>query len=573
VRDSILAGFLWLLTTTLWVTPIVPSSYSALNLIPSENVSSTPIFSEVTLSSGINFQHTDGNSKLRLFNEFLGSGGGFFDYDNDGDLDIYLVNGTDQVGVGSEKSTPNTLYRNDGDGAFSNVTDIVNVGDTGYGVGCTVGDYDNDGYLDLYITNFGPNTCYQNNGDGTFTDVSTRAGLANKQWGTSCAFADIDNDGLLDLYIANYADYNLKQDRKCEKGGIWVYCGPRSYPPDADVCYRNNGDGTFTNLSSQSGISDITAGHGLGVTFGDYDNDGDQDLYVANDRDPNFLFRNRGDGVFEEVALILGVAYNDMGDEEAGMGTAFGDYNNDGLLDLTVSNFQNETNTLYGNQNGEFFADATITAGIAEVTYNYLGWGIDFFDYDNDGYKDIFVANGHVMDNINQINQQVMFPQKNLLFRNMTDGTFRKISDQTGLALEKVSRAAAFGDYDNDGDIDILITNWNQTPDLLRNDIGNQKNWVQIKAVGTESNRSAIGGRVKVVAGNLIQYQEINSGNSYLSFSDLRLHFGLGDAERVDVLEIRWPSGQIDKSSDLEVNQRYIATEGLGVQVYLDKKG
>ena len=249
-----------------------------------------------------------------------------------------------------------------------------------------------------------------------------------------------------------------------------------------------------------------------------------------------------------KVALMLGVAYNDMGDEEAGMGTAFGDYNNEGFLDLTVSNFQNETNTVYRNGNGNFFEDATITAGIAEVTYNFLGWGINFFDYDNDGYKDIFVANGHVMDNINQINQHVMFPQENLLFRNLSDGTFSNISDQAGLALEKVSRAVAFGDYDNDGDIDILVTNWNQTPDLLRNDVGNQKNWIQINAVGIKSNRSAIGARVKIMAGNLIQHQE--------------------NSQRVDTLEIRWPSGQIDRSANLEVNQRYIVTEGIGVRVY-----
>ena len=255
-----------------------------------EIVSPKSIFIDVTFSSGIKFEHTDGNSKLRLFNEFLGSGGGFFDSDNDGDLDIYLVNGAYQVGEEAGKSVLNILYRNNGDGTFFDVTDTTNVGDTGYGVGCTIGDYDNDGNVDLYITNFGSNICYRNNGDGTFTDVSTQAGIANKQWGTSCAFVDLNNDGSLDLYITNYADYDLERDRRCEIGGVWVYCGPRSYPPDVDVCYRNNGNGTFTDFSQQSGILNVAAGHGLGVTFGDYDNDGDSDLYVANDRDPNFLF-------------------------------------------------------------------------------------------------------------------------------------------------------------------------------------------------------------------------------------------------------------------------------------------
>ena len=536
----------------------------------------SPIFTDVTQSAGLDFEHTDGRSGLRLFNEFLGSGGGFFDYDNDGDLDIYLVNGTVQTTRSPEHPPTNALYRNNGDGTFTDVTHTVGVGDTGYGTGCTVGDYDNDGDLDLYVTNFGPDVLYRNNGDGTFTDVTTRANVQNLQWGTSCAFSDVNGDSFLDLYVANYADYDIKKDIRCEERNIHVYCGPHAYPAVTDSFYLNNGDGTFTDNSTSKFPAGLSPYHGLGVTFGDYDNDGDQDLYVANDQDPNFLFENRGNGMFTEIGLLAGVRYNDMGKEEAGMGTDFGDYDNDGLLDLTVSNFQTETNTLYRNRGDGFFSDNTITSGMAEAAHGHLGWGIKFFDYDNDGDQDIFVANGHVMDNINSLEKSVTYPQRNLLFQNMGDGTFRNVvSNRGGLSLKKVSRGATFGDYDNDGDLDILVTNWNQRVDLLRNEVGNQNNWIQVQVVGQKSNRSGIGTRIKMVANGLVQYREIQSSGSYLSFSDLRAHFGVGKAEEIELLEIRWPSGQVDKSSNLGVNQRLIAIEGGELRPftkkYLDK--
>ena len=537
--------------------------------IVSVTVSQSKVSFIAVTKSGIDFKHTDGKSEKRLFNEFLGSGGGFFDYDNDGDLDIYLVNGASQIASPDKNPSTNALYRNNGDGSFSNVTELTGTGSTSYGTGCTVGDYDNDGDLDLYIANFGPNVLYQNSGKGTFIDVSMQSGVANSQWGTSCAFADVDNDGNLDLYITNYADYAVKNDKKCYVRGIWQYCGPRSYPPDTDIFYHNNGNGMFTDLTEKSGFLDVPACHGLGVAFGDYDNDGDQDLYVANDQDPNFLFQNQGSGKFEETALLSGVSYSDMGKEEAGMGTTFGDYDNDGLLDLTVSNFQKETNTLYHNEGSGFFADVTTLAGIGEITYSYLGWGIAFFDYNNDGYKDIFVANGHVLDNITDIDRSTTYPQRNLLFRNLGDGTFEDVSNQSGsgLTLQKVSRTVALGDYDNDGDLDILVTNWNQTADLLRNEGGNLNNWIQINVVGTKSNKSGIGTRIKLVAGNLKQYQEVQSGGSYLAFSDLRTHFGVGNAKRIDLVEILWPSGHIDKYKDLAVNHRFIATENAGLEI------
>ena len=497
-----------------------------------------------------------------MFNEFLGSGGGFFDYDGDGDLDIYLVNGAIQLGDGKGKSPHNVLYRNDGDGTFSDVTKAAGVGSTAYGTGATVGDYDNDGDLDLYVTNFGADQLYQNNGDGTFKDVTIEAGVANQEWGTSCVFVDIDNEGHLDIYVTNYAVYHPKEDRRCDERGVHVYCGPHAYPAVHDTFFLSDGDGTFTDVSAQYRPSDLLPMHGLGVTFGDYDDDGDMDLYVANDQDPNFLLQNDGKGKFLEVALISGVCYNDMGKEEAGMGTDFGDYNNDGKLDITVSNYQTETNTLYHNHDSSFFLDNTIPSGIAEITHGYLGWGIKFFDYDNDGYQDIFVANGHLMDNISELEKHVSYPQKNLLFRNLGDGTFANVvSKADGLSLKKVSRGAAIGDYDNDGDLDILVTNCNQSPDLLQNMVGHRNNWVQIQLDGLKSNRSGFGAKIKVVTGEHIQYREVHSGGSYLSFHDIRAHFGVGKAEQIDLLEIKWPSGQIDRKTDLSVNQRYLVIE------------
>ena len=525
-------------------------------------VSAEQIFIDVTDTAGITFVHTDGRSGLRLFNEFLGSGGGFFDHDGDSDLDIYLVNGAIQTDNSSSQAQPNTLYRNNGDGTFTDVTEEAGVGSTAYGTGATVADYDNDGDLDLYVTNFGEDQLYQNNGDGTFTDVTTHAGVGNPNWGTSCAFADVDNDGHLDLYVANYAVYAPKNDIRCEERGVHVYCGPHAYPAVYDTFYKNNGNGTFTEMSNLFRPPELHPQHGLGVTFGDYDVDGDTDLYVANDQDPNFLFQNDGNGNFLEVALFSGVCYNDMGKEEAGMGTDFGDYDNDGRLDLTVSNYQTETNTVYHNHDSTFFTDNTIASGIAEVTHGYLGWGIKFFDYDNDGRQDIFVANGHLMDNITALEKHVSYPQRNLLFRNTGEGTFVNVTSETdGLALEKVSRGAAIGDYDNDGDLDILVTNCNQRPDLLQNVVGNQNNWIQIQVVGQASNRSGIGTRIKVVTETHVQYREVQSGGSYLSFHDLRAHFGVGKAEQIELLEIRWTSGHIDREKHLPVNRRFRAVE------------
>ena len=521
-------------------------------------------FVEVAETAGVRFTHTDGASGQRLFNEQYGSGGGFLDYDNDGHLDIYLINACPQGESAAASLPTNALYRNNGDGTFTDVTARAGMVDTRYGVGATTGDYDNDGDIDIYLTNFGANALYRNNGDGTFTDVAASAQVADTGWGTSCAFADFDRDGFLDLYVSNYAVYTPAAHKTCYRHNIPVYCGPTAYPAQPDRFYRNNGDGTFSDMTEQNGLLSVPAAHGLGVAVGDSDNDGDIDIYVANDQDFNFLFENRGDGTFTETGLLAGVSCSDAGEAEAGMGVAFADYDNDGKLDLTVSNFQHETNTLYQNQGDHFFRDTTIAAGVAERTYRDLGWGIGFLDYDNDGYKDIFVANGHTMDNIAEIDESTTAPQQNRLFRNLGNGRFSEVTSEmgAGFALRKISRAAAFGDYDNDGDVDILVTNWNQTADLLRNEGGNENNWIRLQTRGTQSNRSAIGARVKVVTGELTQSAEVHSSGSYLAFSDPRLHFGLKDAEQVDLLEIRWPSGIIFTATGLPVNRGFIAVEG-----------
>jgi hypothetical protein len=531
---------------------------------------STPpdvVFTEVSAEVGLNFEHTDGKSGKWLLVEITGGGAAFLDYDNDGWLDIYLVNGAPLVDPKPEVMPTNRLYRNNGDGTFTDVTEEAGVGHTSYGIGCTVGDYNNDGYLDMYITNYGPNVLYRNNGDGTFTDVAEEAGVACPLLSTGSAFLDYDNDGDLDLFVANYVKWSVETDRPCYFKGVRAYCNPKIYPGTHDVLYRNNGDGTFTDVSEEAGILSVMPNRGLGVTVGDYNNDGYQDFYVANDMDQNYLFKNNGDGTFEEVGLISGAGYSEAGKAEAGMGTDFGDYDNDGFLDLTVGNFQNETVTLYHNDGGEFFTDVTYMAGVGEKTYLPLTWGIIFFDYDNDGFKDIFAANGHIQDNVSDFDKLATYEQPNQLFRNKGNGRFEDVSLSSGpgLGIVKVSRSLALGDYDNDGDIDILVTNWNGSVDLLRNDGGNKNNWIKVKTVGVKSNRFGIGARVKVVAGGLTQVEEVQTGGGFAGSHDLRVHFGLGKAEKVDLIEIRWPSGLVQTVRDIEANQLIVAVEGESV--------
>lgn len=532
-------------------------------IIPSVNGEQSVTFTDVTEENGVTFRHEDGRSYKKYFVETLGSGVALFDYDNDNDIDIYLVTGTNLDASDVAPDAMNRLYRNDGTGRFVDVTEASGVGHRGYGVGVCVGDYDNDGWLDLYVTNFSANVLYQNNGDGTFTDRTAEAGVQVLDWSAGCAFADVDTDGDLDLYVANYVNFSVETHTPCRVNGILVYCSPRVYDGVKDIFFRNNGDGTFTEDTENAGFDNLAA-RGLGVTFADYDADGDVDLYVANDADANFLYNNDGNGQFREQSQFSGVALSEHGLVENGMGVAFGDYDNDTWLDLTVTNFQHQTNTLYHNDAGEFFTDRTYSSGTGDVSLPYLAWGVNFFDFDHDGFQDLFVANGHIHDNVTLIDNSTTYAQLNHLFWNNGNGTFTDVTAESGsgLALQHASRGSAVADIDNDGDLDLVVSNVGERVDILRNDGGSSfGNWINLKLIGSVSNRAAIGTRVLLKSDAYHQIREVQSGSSYLSQNDLRLHFGVGTQETVE-LEIRWQNGTVQRFKDVPVNQFLKIVEG-----------
>ena len=512
-------------------------------------------FTAVTEAAGLQFHHVDGRSGQRYFLETVGSGAAFFDYDGDSLIDIYLVNSTDLPGFSSLTPPTNLLYRNNGDGTFIDVTEQAGVGDTGYGAGCAVADYDNDGNLDLYVTNFGANVLYRNNGNGTFTDVTEHAGVGDNRWSLGCAFADYDNDSFVDLYVTNYIDFHFETHTHCTQKGVATYCPPESFEGLPDTLYRNNGDGTFTDVTTTAGVYNED-GKGMGIVFGDYDNDGDSDCYVGNDAGENFLYQNNGDGTFTNVGWMAGVEADENGNVQGTMGVDFGDYDNDGLLDLIAINYQQQPNALYRNDNGDFFTDLSFAVGMAE-SLPYVGWGVDFFDVDNDGDKDLLIANGHLQDTVEKYDDTTTYPQHNYLLINNGHGHFTNewMNAGSGLQSRKVSRGIATGDYDNDGDLDVLISNANDTPQLLRNDSENQSNWILIRTIGTRSNRAGIGTRIKIQTDDLTQIDEVRGGSGYLSQNDLRLHFGIGTHKRIDHIEVRWPSGIVDVIRDVAPNQ------------------
>jgi len=522
-------------------------------------------FTDITKTAGITFKHVASPEK-RYIVESMSGGVALFDYDNDGDLDIYLVNSLTVDLVKSKTKTKSELYRNDGDGKFTEVSEKAGVSDIGWGMGVAVGDYNNDGFEDLYVTCLGPNHLLKNNGNGTFTDVTEKAGVGDPRWSTGASFFDYDRDGDLDLFVANYVDFDLKnlpefgQGKSCQYKSIPVQCGPRGLKGAGDTLYRNNGDGTFTDVSKQAGVADENGFYGLGVITSDFDDDGLIDIFVANDSTPNFHYRNQGNGTFKEIGFLAGTAVNENGSEQGSMGVTVGDYDHDGKLDLFVTNFDDEYNVLYHNNGNNSFTDVSYAAKLAAVSLPYVGWGTKFFDYDNDGWVDLFVANGHVYP------QLPSYRQRRLLHRNNHDGTFTEVSAQFGALLTeaRASRGVAFGDIDNDGDVDLLITDLDGPPQLLRNDGGNANNSIIIKTVGVKSNRSGIGARVKVVAGDLIQVDEVRSGDSYISQSDLRLHFGLEKRTKVDLIEVRWPSGLVEKITGVGVNRIVTIKEGQG---------
>ena len=516
---------------------------------------SGPSFVEIAQEAGIDFRHINGASGRYYYVEAYGSGAVFLDYDNDGYQDLYAVNGAPLPGFEADGVPTNAFYRNRGDGTFTDVTVSTGTGHAGYGMGSCVGDIDNDGFADLYVTNFGPNVLYRNRGDGTFADVTAAVGVGDARLSTSAAFADIDNDGDLDLYVANNARIDLESDEGCRRGEIPVYCAPTEYPGESGVLYRNDSSGKFADITRAAGLYN-DAGRQLGVVFGDYDTDGDTDLYVANDMTANFLYRNDGQARFAEVGLSAGVALSGSARPEAGMGTDFGDFDRDGDLDIAVCNFQWEACRLYRNDGDDAFADMSFASGLGEPTLATLTFGTDFLDYDNDGDLDLYLANGHVHPEVEAFDKATSYPQLDQLFVNDGSGKFAlAIEDMgPGMALAGVSRGAAFADIDNDGDMDAFVSNNNQRPFLLRNDGGNRNHWLAIKTIGRVSNRDGIGARVKVISGDLVQIEEVRSGSSYLSQNDLRVYFGLGRRERVDRVEIRWPSGIVQTLEEMAID-------------------
>jgi len=530
-------------------------------------------------ASGISWTHSNAHSPEKYLPETTGAGCAFFDYDNDGWMDIYLVNSGKCDFFAPDPPLRNALYRNNRDGTFTDVTEKAGLVHSGWGQGVCIGDYDNDGFEDLFVAYFGKNVLYHNNGDGTFTDATEKAGVAGngKRWNSGCAFVDYDRDGKLDLFVANYIDLDLATAPVPESGpclykGVMVACGPPGLNGGKNILFHNNGDGTFSDVSQSSGILDANGTYGLGVLTGDFDNDGWPDIYVANDSTASALYQNQKNGKFKDIALEAGCALSADGKPQAGMGVSAADYDMDGNLDIVKTNFAGDTPSLYHNLGGSAFEDATFPAGLGRHT-QYLGWGCGFFDFDNDGWPDILICNGHVYPEVEQLRTEAGYAQRKLLYRNLRNGKFEDISEAVGpgISVPSASRGCAFGDFDNDGDIDFVVNCVNEAPQLIRCDTSLGNNWIKVRTIGVKSNRSGIGARLRCVtqvAGEAkahSQIDEVRSGGGYFSQSDLRVHFGLGKAEKVELLEIRWPSGAVDTLKDVKVNQLIYAKEGEGI--------
>jgi len=535
------------------------------SLSPSLGEDNPVRFVDVTQTSGIRFFHQSSPDKKYIL-ESISGGVALLDYDNDGWLDIYFLNSLTVDTADEPRSAKSLLYRNNRDGTFTDVTDATGVGYPGWGVGTCVGDYDANGWLDLYVTSFGPNRLYQNNGDGTFKERAQALGVADPRWSTGCAFGDYDNDGDLDLFVANYVDFEMNdlpefgKGPLCEYKGIAAQCGPRGLPGAGDVLYQNQGEGTFVDVSQSARVHDPDGHHGLGAIWTDVDQDGLVDLFVANDSQPNFLYRNKGDGTFEELGFLSGTAVSQDGSDQASMGIAVGDYDRDGDLDLYVTNFSEEYNTLYRHDQDFFYTDFSLASGTAESSFPHVGWGTEFFDYDNDGWLDLLAVNGHIYPQVDDAPVGTRYAQPKLFYRNNRDGTFTEVAGEVSQAFPeaRVSRGLAVGDLDNDGDLDLVINDLDGAPMVLRNDGGNQGNWLRVRAEGSPKNPFAIGARVRIVSGDLDQISEIRSGASYLSQNDLRLHFGLGLREKVDWVEVRWPEGGVTRVEDVTANQEVV---------------
>ena len=537
-------------------------------------------FLNVARESGLNAKTIfGGEHKNKYLLETTGCGVAFYDYDNDGWLDIFLVNGARLEGFPAGQEPTNHLFKNNRDGTFADVTARAGLLHSGWGQGVCVGDYDNDGFDDLFMTYFGKNVLYHNNGNGTFTDVSEKAGVVGtgKRWNTGCAFVDYDRDGHLDLFVANYIDLDLRTAPVPESGpclykGVMVACGPPGLNGGKNILYHNNGDGTFTDVSEKSGILKANGTFGLGVLTADLDNDGWADIYVANDSTASALYQNKKNGTFTDIAIEAGCALSPDGKPQAGMGISAADYDLDGNLDLVKTNFAGDTPSLYHNLGGANFEDTTFQGGLGKHT-QYLGWGCCFFDMDNDGWSDILICNGHVYPEVEQLKTEAGYPQRKLLYKNLRNGRFDDVSYDAGpgISVPVAARGCAFGDFDNDGDLDVVVNTVNDFPQLLRCDSRIGNNWIKIKTIGTKSNRSGIGARIKCIThlpsekSLHPQIDEVRSGGGYFSQNDLRVHFGIGKADKVELLEIRWPSGAVDTIRDIKPNQVIFVKEAEGI--------
>lgn len=530
-------------------------------------------FTDSTAILKLDFKHEASPTSNKYLPETMGGGVALLDYDNDGRLDIFFTNGAwlgDPMPQGkqpdkSDRKFWNRLYHQNADGSFSDVTEkagLTGMPQNRYGMGVASGDFDNDGFVDIYVTGYGGNTLYRNNGNGTFTDVTARAGVGASGWSTSAGFFDYDNDGKLDLFVGRYVEWSFANNRYCGQArpGGRAYCHPDSFQGIANILYHNNGDGTFTDVSAKAGIAN-PKGKTLGVAFADFDGNGFADIYVANDSVQCFLYRNNGNGTFTDVSLEAGVGFNEDGKSFAGMGADFSDYNNDGWPDIVVTDLSNERYLLFRNNRDGTFTDVTTESGLGRATLPYSGWSTFFIDYDGDGWKDLFVAQGHVMDTIESVSPNLKYLQPPLLLRNQGS---RFVKVEAGAAFQSAwaGRGAAFGDLDNDGDIDIVVANVGQRAYVLRNDGGNRNGWISVAATGTKSNRDGIGCVVKVVSqSGKVQHYTINTAFGYLSASDKRLTIGLGEEKSARLVEVRWPGGAVQKFENVKSGQKLSVTE------------
>jgi hypothetical protein len=538
-----------------------------------------PTFTDITHQAGVEFKNVCGDEVTEFLIEVKGGGVCFVDYNNDGYQDIYIPNGSSRKRQKSGDLPHDYLLRNNGDGTFKDVTAEAGLGDQEWSWGCAVGDYDNDGYADLYVTNWGPNRLYHNNGNGTFTDVAEKAGVAGPKWkfpkwSTGATFADYDNDGLLDLYVANFVSFNYQPDRPapnpnspCKYKQIPTPCAPEHYDGQPDLLYHNNGNGTFTEVTEAAGIHEKPAGRGFTPIFADLDNDGDLDLYVANDAGPNFYYINDGKGKFTDFSFPSGTAVDGSGNTTGSMGLTIGDVNHDGLQELFVANFIDQEKSLYFNEGNNLFRDVTREFGLATIAFHYSSWGTKFFDFDNDGWLDLWIANGHTMEQLEPFFPDDPFAEPIYVLRNIAGKHFEDVSEATGIRQrpDKVGRGAAFADFDNDGDVDVIVINKNDFPTLWRNDGGNARPWIGLRLEGVKGNRDGYGAKIIARTAAMEQMFEARTSDSFLSANDPRLIIGLGDAKEADI-EIRWLNGRIEQFKNVPAGTYYLAREGEKLQ-------